>query len=98
MEAEYALDDRSPLDLFNCLVPKLYEHRRFSLKKDEKFSIADFKSQQAVFKLQLQIQKDRLPQLEKENGMLLAKVEQLENELQIVQWYLEVLEQGLDTK
>ena len=55
MEAEYALDDRSPLELFNCLVPKLYEHRRFSLKKDEKFSIADFKSQQAVFKLQLQI-------------------------------------------
>ena len=45
MEAEFAMDDRSAISLYDCLVPKLREHRRFRIKPDERFSIADFKAQ-----------------------------------------------------
>lgn len=45
MEAEHAMDDRTPLALYDCLVPKIKEHRRFRITKDSEFSIADFKSQ-----------------------------------------------------
>ena len=31
MEAEYAMDDRTPLNFYDCLVPKLREHRRFRI-------------------------------------------------------------------
>ena len=45
LEAENAIDDRSPLGLYDCLIPKLKEHRRFKLTKDSEFSIADFNAQ-----------------------------------------------------
>ena len=48
MEAEYAIDDTNKLSLFDCLIPKLKENRRFKIKKDDVFSIADFKTQQRV--------------------------------------------------
>ena len=48
MEAEYAMDDRTALNLYDCLVPKLREHRRFRIQKDAAFSIADFKEQYKV--------------------------------------------------
>ena len=44
MEAEHALDDRTAIDLYNCLIPKLKEHRKFRFNKDERFSIADMKA------------------------------------------------------
>ena len=45
LEAENAIDDRTPLSLYDCLIPKLKEHRRFKLMKDSEFSIADFNAQ-----------------------------------------------------
>ena len=42
-EGEYAIDDRTSLSLFDCLIPKLKEHRRFKIKPDDAFSINDFK-------------------------------------------------------
>ena len=48
MEAEYALDERSPLSLYDCLVPTLKEHRRFKINLNDKFNIPDFKTQQRV--------------------------------------------------
>ena len=44
MQAEHAIDDTNPLSAFECLIPKLKEHRRFKFKKDDAFSIADFKA------------------------------------------------------
>lgn len=32
MEAEYAIDERSALSLYDCLVPALKEHRRFKVQ------------------------------------------------------------------
>ena len=31
MEAEYAIDDRTALDFYDCLIPKLKENRRFRI-------------------------------------------------------------------
>ena len=45
MEAENVLDERNELCFFDCLIPRLKEHRRFKLLKDDEFSIADFKTQ-----------------------------------------------------
>ena len=44
MEAENAIDEKNPLSAFDCIVPKLKEHRRFRILKDDVFSIADFKA------------------------------------------------------
>ena len=44
MEAENAIDEKNALSAFDCLVPKLKEHRRFRILKDDVFSIADFKA------------------------------------------------------
>ena len=49
MEAEFAIDDMNhSLSFFDCLIPKLKEHRRFKINPDDVFSIADIKTQQRV--------------------------------------------------
>ena len=55
MEAEFALDERSPLSLYDCLVPVLKEHRRFKINLQDKFNINDFKSQQRVKQLEWEL-------------------------------------------
>ena len=52
MEAEFAIDDQSALSFYECLMPKLREHRKFCIKKDDKFSIDDFKAQYKVRQLE----------------------------------------------
>ena len=42
MEAEYALDERTPLSLYNCMIPMLKEHRRLYIGEKFKFSMEDF--------------------------------------------------------
>ena len=37
------------------------------------------------------------PKMVKENGKMRAKITQLEEELGIVKWYMEVMESGVDT-
>ena len=37
MEAENAIDDRTALSLYDCLIPKLKEQRRFRFDKNDKF-------------------------------------------------------------
>lgn len=55
MEAEYALDERTSLGLYDCLVPMLKEHRRFKINFEEKFSVNDFKTQQRVKELEYEL-------------------------------------------
>ena len=45
MEAENAIDDRSALSLYDCLIPKLKEQRRLRVDKDDEFQMADFRAQ-----------------------------------------------------
>ena len=39
-----------------------------------------------------------MPRLLEENTMLNAKVKQQDKELEVVKWYFEILEEGVDTK
>ena len=48
--------------------------------------------------LELQLEKKELPKLKKENAMMAEKIKSLENETDIVKWYLEVMEDGVDTR
>ena len=34
LEAEYAHDERSPLNLYDCLIPRLREHRRLRIQPE----------------------------------------------------------------
>lgn len=100
-EAEFALDDASALSLYDCLTPLIKEHRRFKLdigKIRKIYSRADYHSKQKVEQLKADERAQNYPRVIKENGQLRARVTQLENELSIVEWYLDVLEQGIDTK
>jgi len=45
MEAEFGLDERSALSLFDCLIPVLKEHRKKRILKNDDFSIEDFRTQ-----------------------------------------------------
>ena len=98
MEAVFALDERSALSLYDCLVPMLKEHRRFKINLHDAFNINDFKTQQRVKTLEWELSRSRLPGLIEENGTLIAKVKQLNNELEIVNWYCKFAEDGIDTK
>jgi len=51
-ESEYALEESSPLTLYDCLVPALKQHRRLKVKKDSEFSIEDFKAKKRVLELE----------------------------------------------
>ena len=63
MEAEFAIDDRSLLSLYDCLVPKLVENRRFRIKKEDAFSIADFKAQVTIRQLEFDTASLKVPKL-----------------------------------
>ena len=48
MQAEHVIGDASALTLYNCLIPKLQEHRRFRVFKDSPYSVEDFRAQRKV--------------------------------------------------
>ena len=56
LDAEFALDEKTPLILYDCLIPQLKENRRFRITKDSEFSIADFYTQQKIVELQREIE------------------------------------------
>ena len=49
MEAEFAIDERSPLSLYDNLIPTLREHRKFKINLQDEFSIEDFMAQKATY-------------------------------------------------
>ena len=54
MEAEYAHDERTPLSLYDCLIPTLREHRMLHLRpRSNQFQIEeDFRARIEVIKLE----------------------------------------------
>ena len=76
-EAEFSLDDRSPLKLYDCLLPKLKEHRKFRMidaTSNTPGVVADFRSILEARQLEHKIKHidDRRTQLEGENQNLRA--------------------------
>ena len=65
MEAEYAIDERTALELYDCLRPRIKEHRRFKIQRDAAFSTADLKAQIRVNDQKLLLEEKRLPTLSK---------------------------------
>lgn len=98
MQAEHVIDDRTALNFYDCLVPKIKEHRRFKLQRDAKFSLADFKSQYKVRQLDIELEKLRQPKLEEKCRLQAEMIKEYESEVAIVKWYMEVMEHGVDTK
>ena len=76
----------------------LKEHRKFKILKDAQVSVADFRTQQKVLQLKADLRQKITPNLIKKNAALKSKVSQLEEELSTVNWYIEVMEHGVDTK
>ena len=98
MEAEFALDEKTALSLYDCLVPVLKEQRRFKIMPDTSLSISDFRTQLKVSQLQRELEQKSLPRMKKENERLKEHLEQLKNEVNIINWYLDIYEDGGDTK
>ena len=98
MEAEYAIDDESPLSLYNCLIPKIKEHRRFRIQTDSKFSIEDFKAQIKVKQLQLDLENSQFPRIMKENEEMVKEIIAMNNDLKIVKFYEEVMHDGVNIR
>ena len=84
--------------MYDCLIPKLKAHRRFSLAKNKGFSIPDFIAQKRILELEYKLEQSKMPKLERENIILSAKVEQLESEAEILKWYSDMVNAGIDTK
>ena len=67
MEAEHVLDDRNALSFYDCLIPKIKEHRRFRVKKEDKFSIDDFNTRLKLKRIEAELEHNNLPKLREEN-------------------------------
>ena len=48
--------------------------------------------------MEYELEKQRLPKMQEQNFTLKRKVAQYEKELEVVKWYIEVFENGNDTK
>ena len=70
LDAEYAIDERSLLAKYDCLIPQLKEHRKFRITKDSEFSLDDFKAQLRIKTLQAQLEQKQLPKALEENKKL----------------------------
>lgn len=99
MQAEHAIDDRTgALGLYDCIIPALKEHRKYRFKKDEPFSIEDFKAQLELKRIEMELQRQEVPQLRYELEVMKRRKEQLESQVEVVRWYLDVMEKGADTR
>ena len=43
-EAEYAIDDRTALSLYDCLIPKIKEHIKFKVRPEIIFGVEDLRA------------------------------------------------------
>ena len=98
MQAEHVIDDASALSLYDCLIPKIREHRRLKVFRDSPYSVEDFRAQLKVRQLEAEIQQSQLPEKVKECELLKEKIAQMQSEGDLVQWYINVMESGVNTK
>ena len=102
-EAEYAFDGRTPLQLYDCLIPKLKEYQKYRVCEGTKhlsFLIDNFRYKKEALDAEVKLNEfnSKINQLECENAKLKAEVANKDNELSIVDWYLEIMECGKDSK
>ena len=73
-EAEFGLSETTPLRLYDCLVPRIKEHRQhyYDIRSDSKME--DLKLKLEIRKLEQEMQATELPKLREENQMLREKI------------------------
>ena len=98
MEAEFALDSTSKLQFYDILLPRLREHRLYDLQKASTMQIEDYRAQAEARRLEIDILNHQTPALKKENHELKLKLESAQENSKTVDWYLRVMEEGIDTK
>ena len=101
MEAEYAHDDTTALSMYDCLIPKLREWRKFRIRPEIKYKemlVQDMKAHQRVLELEFKLQEKLLPGLQAENKELKEKVKELEHEAVMVKWFKQILEPEIAVK
>ena len=65
---------------------------------DTSMTVEDFKSQLKVIQLRREEDSERVPRLIEENANLSAQNKQLLDELEIVNWYREVIDGGVNSR
>ena len=70
MQAEYALDRTSALSLYDGLLPRLREHRRYQKDKVEIDEIEDYDAKVDARELEIAILNHEAPGLKQEVSML----------------------------
>ena len=98
MQAEYVVDDATAFSLYDSLIPKLREHRKFRIPMGKQNFIEDFKSQMQVRQMEQDLEQRKLPEKSFECEMLKCKLRQFEKEAELVKWYINIMEEGIDTK
>ena len=97
-EAEYAIDDWTPLRNFDCMIPQIKETRLFRIKPMSEFSMEDFKAQQKIKQLEWDLSKKAMPLLKAENVKQLAIIERQKEDLKLLDFWKELMESGVDTE
>ena len=98
-EAQYALDKKSALKLYDCLVPEIAAYRPLKLKD---MSIdtrtVNYQAKLELAYLDKKSASWKLPLLVKENSHLVEQNKRLNEDLEIVRWYIAIMEQGRNSK
>ena len=74
LEVEFAHDDRSPLSLYDCLIPKLREHRQLKIRPELYLTenlICDMQAKKIILEIEHDLEKKRFP-------VMKAEVQELE--------------------
>lgn len=103
MEASFEISEKSPLVLYDCLIPKIKEHEyEVYLKchacKEKRQLLGIIDPTVQAKQLTVQQQYWQMYSLQQDNEELVRFNTQLQQEAEIVQWYISVFEDGQDTR
>ena len=91
-EAQYGLDKSNPLKLYDCLVPQMEEH----VKRKEMTYVEQMRYDQQKQRANEVKERTEIDMLKAENRILEAKCNIYIKEMEIVRWYINVMEGGVD--
>ena len=96
-EADYRLKRNVKIGLFDCLMPRLRKLKKPKKRNNPDPDDSDLGDLEDLID-ENDILKEKVTKLTKDNNNLKAKVEQLLVEIDVVEWYTLVMEDGIVTK
>ena len=96
LEAEYAHDERNPLNLYDCLVPRLREYRRLKVQPEFQHIdlVNDIKTREHIREMELQLELVSQPRIEAERKHLYNKIVHLEHEAELIIWLEKIVHEN----